>query len=164
MAHRLDVHVVGALALTLLLTSTAPLDSPVADAAMRGDAELVRSLLEAGADVNAAQGDGMTALHWAAESRNAPLASMLVAAGANPAAVTRLGDYTPLHLASKAGAAEVVAVLLDAGADPEARTSAGGGVPLHFAAGAGSIATVHALLDGRGGDRPLGSDVSGSPR
>ena len=42
-------------------------DSPVADAAERGDVETVRTLLRAGADVNASQGDGMTALHWAAE-------------------------------------------------------------------------------------------------
>ncbi|NIP82827.1 MAG: ankyrin repeat domain-containing protein, partial [Gemmatimonadetes bacterium] len=38
---------------------------PVADAAQRGDVEEVRTLLRGGADVNAAQGDGMTALHWA---------------------------------------------------------------------------------------------------
>src|SRR5690348_17087301 len=38
----------------------------VADAAMTGDAALVRTLLKGGEDVNAAQGDGMTALHWAA--------------------------------------------------------------------------------------------------
>ena len=33
---------------------------------MRGDTEGVRTLLRGGADVNAAQGDGMTALHWTA--------------------------------------------------------------------------------------------------
>ena len=41
--------------------------SRVADAAMRGDVAAVATLLQQGADVNAAQGDGMTALHWAAE-------------------------------------------------------------------------------------------------
>ncbi|MYG18370.1 MAG: ankyrin repeat domain-containing protein, partial [Gemmatimonadales bacterium] len=41
-------------------------DAPVADAAMRGDLDAVRSLLVAGEDVNGALGDGMTALHWAA--------------------------------------------------------------------------------------------------
>ena len=41
-------------------------DAPVADAAMKRDHARLRLLLKQGADVNAAQGDGMTALHWAA--------------------------------------------------------------------------------------------------
>jgi ankyrin repeat protein len=49
-----------------LLWAAAPAESPVADAAMRKDAAGVRALLQQGADVNGAQGDGMTALHWAA--------------------------------------------------------------------------------------------------
>jgi ankyrin repeat protein len=43
--------------------------SPVADAAQRGDTAAVQALLKDGADVNAAQGDGMTALHWTALKR-----------------------------------------------------------------------------------------------
>ena len=61
----LRVNAVAAMALTALILSAAP-DAPVADAAMRGDVEAVRTLIKSGADVNAAQGDGMTALHWAA--------------------------------------------------------------------------------------------------
>ena len=85
--------------------------SPVADAAMRGDAAAVKALLKQGADVSAAQGDGMTALHWAAERGDAELAELLVYAGANVAAVTRIGQYTPLHLAARAGSAAVARVL-----------------------------------------------------
>ena len=58
--------VLGALCLAVLIGAGAP-DAPVADAAMRGDVDAVRQLLREGADVNAAQGDGMSALHWAAE-------------------------------------------------------------------------------------------------
>ncbi len=68
---------------------------------MRQDAGAVRSLLKGGADVNAAQGDGMTALHWAAIHGDVPLARSLVAAGARVSATTRLGGFTPLHLASQ---------------------------------------------------------------
>ncbi len=68
--------------------------SPVADSAMKGDREAVRTLLKQGADVSAAQGDGMTPLHWAAERGDAPMAEMLLYAGANVAAVTRIGQYT----------------------------------------------------------------------
>lgn len=145
---RLHSHVMAALAMTLLMWAGAPPDSPVADAAMDDRAEEVRSLLRNGADVNAAQGDGMTALHWAAENGNAELAEMLLYAGANVGAVTRLADYTALHLASRRGRAEVVRVLVDAGADVTATTGTGGVQPLHFAAQSGNTEVVAALLAG----------------
>ena len=59
-------------------------------------ATAVKALLKQAADVNAAQGDGMTALHWAAMNGDAELAQMLIFAGANVRATTRLGTYTPL--------------------------------------------------------------------
>ena len=59
--------VTGTLLVSVLVSGATAPDTPVADAAMRGDIEAVRSLLRDGADVNAAQGDGMTALHWAAD-------------------------------------------------------------------------------------------------
>ena len=40
--------------------------SPLADAVEKQDAAAIQSLFDAGADVNAAQADGTTALHWAA--------------------------------------------------------------------------------------------------
>ncbi|MBW3534290.1 MAG: ankyrin repeat domain-containing protein [Gemmatimonadetes bacterium] len=129
----------------LLGVGTAP-DAPVADAAMRGDVAEVRALLRQGADVNAAQGDGMTALHWAAEVGGLELTEMLLYAGANPAARTRNGAYVPLHLASRAGRAAVAAALLEAGSDPDAATSTGAR-PLHFATQAASVETARTLLD-----------------
>ena len=138
--------VVTTLSIALLIGSAVP-DSPVADAAMRGDTEAVRSLLREGTDVNAAQGDGMTALHWAAERGDVELTEMLLYAGANKEAVTRLGDYTPLHLASKASHAPVIETLLEAGSDANAATTTGGATPLHFAAASGSADGVAALLD-----------------
>jgi uncharacterized protein len=143
---KLNSHVGGALLATLLMWSSALPESPVADAAMRDATEQVRSLLQSGADVNAAQGDGMTALHWAAENKNAAVTEMLLIAGANPAAATRLGDYTALHLASKAGAASVIELLLEGGSDAGSVTSTGGASPLHFAAATGSAESVSALL------------------
>src|SRR3954463_7614720 len=125
----------------------APSSSPVADAAMKGDRDAVRSLLKQGADVSAAKGDGMTALHFAAERGDAAMAEMLIYAGANVSAVTRIGQYTPLHLASRAGNAAVVQALLTAGATVAAKTSTSGVTPLHLAAASGSAATVALLLD-----------------
>ena len=125
--------------------AAAPADSSVADAASRGDADAVRALLEQGADVQTAHADGMTALHWAAQRSDDAIARVLVYAGANLEAVTRIGHHTPLHVASKSGHAGVVNTLLDAGSDPMARTSSGT-TPLHLAARAGNAEAVIALL------------------
>ena len=114
---------------------------------MRRDSVKVRMLLRQGADANAAQGDGMTALHWAATHGDLAEARMLVSAGARLEATTRNGSYTPLHLASKAGHAAVVKALLDAGASASAPTNTGGATPLHLAAAQGSAEVIVALLD-----------------
>ena len=142
------VMMIGALSVSLL--AAAP-DSPVADAARRGDRDAMRALLQRGADANAAHGDGMSALHWAAERGDVEMAEMLLYAGANADAVTRIGHYTPLHVASRAGSAPVAAMLLEAGADVAARTTNSGTTALHLAAGSGSTDVVAALL-GHGAD------------
>jgi ankyrin repeat protein len=122
-------------------------DSPLADAVMRGDSAGLRVLLKQGADVNEVQGDGMTALHWAASRGNLAATRMLVSAGARLDPVTRNGNYTPLHLAAQNGRAETVKALLAAGANVNATTSSGGASALHFAASSGDAATIDALVD-----------------
>lgn len=136
----------GTLIIGLLLAGATLPESPVADAAMSGDLEAVRELLKEGADVNLAQGDGMTALHWAAEAGDVEMVGMLLHAGANVKGVTRIGDYTPLHIASEAGHGEVVRALLEAGADVEARRAFAGTTPLHLAAASGSVSSIDALV------------------
>ncbi len=123
----------------------APSSSPVADFATQGDRDAVRTLLQQGADVNAAQGDGMTALHWAAELGDAEMAEMLVFAGANVEAETRVGHYTPLHIACRNGSVGVAEVLLKAGSNVMARTMPAGSTPLHLAAASGSADIVRSL-------------------
>jgi len=138
------------LALVTFLTASTHAEAPVADAAMRGDLETVRLLLRQGEDVNAAQGDGMTALHWTARNGEAALAEMLVYAGASLETTTRVGAYTPLLVAARSGNEGVLVALLEAGANMEARTSTGV-TALHFAAAAGAERAITALLD-RGAD------------
>ncbi len=133
--------------LVLLLGGAHAAVKPVVDAASRGDTGKVRQLLRDGADVNEAQGDGMTALHWAAERGDAELAGVLIYAGINVDAGTRIGKYTPLHLASRAGHASVVRALLEAGAKIDAWTTNSGVLPIHLAAASGDVATVTALID-----------------
>lgn len=141
----------GVAAASLLLLATVgitapPAAAPVADAARMGDLASVRTLLAEGEDANAAHGDGMSALHWAAQRGDVELARTLAQAGAAVDATTRIGDYTPLHIASEAGRAEVVELLLGAGADASVRSS-NGATPLHLAASAGSVQAITALLD-----------------
>jgi ankyrin repeat protein len=136
--------VIGACCLSAVLTSQAV--APVAEAAMEKDVAAVRALLKQGADVNAAQGDGMTALHWAASHGELDLAQMLIYAGANLRAATRINGYTPLFLAARAGQAPIVDVLLENGADAKA-VSTTGSTPLMLAAAAGSVEAVQLLID-----------------
>jgi ankyrin repeat protein len=119
--------------------------SKVADAAMNGDRAAVRTLVTSGEDVNAAQGDGMTALHWAARRGDAELVSMLLAAGANVRAATRLGGYTPLIMAAELGHAPSIEALIGAGADPKSAT-ASGVTALMLAAASGQADAVKALV------------------
>ncbi len=117
-------------------------------AARDGQAEVVRSLLQDGADVNAAGGDGLTALHLAAEGGHRTVAEALLSAGAAVDAGTRIGRYTSLHVAARGGHGAVVAHLLEAGSDPNARTTNSGVTALHLAAAAiDGGSAVAALLD-----------------
>jgi uncharacterized protein len=138
-------NLLSILATPLVLVTAVP-PSPIADAAMKGDLAAVRALIARKANVNEAQGDGMTALHWAAERGDSAMAAVLIRAKASPGATTRIGDYTPLHIAAKGGRAPIVKALLGAGSDAKARTSSGS-TALHFAAAAGDTISIIALLD-----------------
>jgi ankyrin repeat protein len=119
-------------------------DAPLADAAETADWPRVWEVLEKQADVNAAQVDGMTALHWAAYHDDVETAKRLLAAGANAKAENRYG-VTALSLACTNGNAELVRTLLAAGADPNT-TLRGGESVLMTAARTGRVGPVQALL------------------
>lgn len=146
--RRLQRVIGAACAAALLMGATLLSGTPLVDAARRGEVELVRSMLDDGADVNAAQGDGMTALHASAEGGHVEIARLLIAAGADLDAETRIGHYTPLHLAGRGGHGHVVLALAEAGADVSRATSNTGVTPLHLAASAvGGERAVATLLD-----------------
>src|SRR3979490_30040 len=85
----------------------------LADAAEQRDKAGVRTLLQTGVDVNAAQVDGTTALHWAAYHDDAETAAWLVRAGAHVNAVNRYG-VPPLLVVCSNGSGGVVKLLLAA--------------------------------------------------
>ena len=134
-------------------------DSRLSDAAMQGNNALVRSLLQQHADVNGAQGDGSTALHWAASHDDVGMVKLLLAAGADPKAATRDGALTPLFMACTNGNAAIIEALLNAGADAKTINS-NGTTPLMTAAASGSADAVKVLLD-RGADVNAKESVHG---
>src|SRR5262245_7566473 len=106
-------------ALAVLVMGAAAGDLPLVDAARNADTESVRRLLQGKIDVNAAEPDGTTALHWASYRDDVTSAQLLVRAGANPNAANDLGA-TPIWMASVNGSSAMVRVLLEAGANPNA--------------------------------------------
>lgn len=132
-------------AVSLLVAGAAAAESPVADALMNGDRAQAIELIEAGTDVNAAQGDGTTPLHWAVYRLDPALVESLLDRGARPDPTNAYGS-SPLAEAVKAADAALVRLLLEAGADVEA-PNADGQTALMLAARTGSIEVARLLID-----------------
>ena len=139
---------VAALVLFLTAPTAAATNAPLADAAEHLDTATIERLLAASPAsdaINAAQVDGMTALHWAVYHDRANLVRRLLDAGADASATNRYG-VIPLSLACANGNFEIVEALLAAGADPNA-VLAGGETVFMTAARTGRIEVVEALYE-----------------
>ena len=136
-------------AILAMAAAAAARDLPLVEAARAADADAVRALLERRVDVNSAETDGTTALHWAAYKGDIETAQLLLAAGAAADAANRYG-VTPLVLAAGRGTAALVEALLDAGADPNTTLPEGETV-LMTAARTGDVDVLRLLL-ARGAD------------
>jgi len=140
----------GGLACAMLLVAAAALPAAgpparLAGAVEDGRRQEVLKLLEQGANVNAAQADGMTALHWAVYHDDLRTAERLLDAGAAVEERNRYG-VTPLSLAAQNGNAAMVRLLLEFGADSDSALP-GGETALMTAARTGKIGAVRALLE-----------------
>jgi ankyrin repeat protein len=136
----------------LLLSAVAPARAagPEPDlfaAVKAGNVAALRTLIARKADVNAAEPDGTTPLHWAVRAGDAGTAEMLIRAGARSSAANRYG-VTPLSLAARNGRRDLIELLLKSGASV---TSAEATLPegqtlVMLAARTGSVDAVKRLV------------------
>jgi ankyrin repeat protein len=128
-------------------------------AAIRGRTEAVRVLLEAGANINAKNDNGQTALHAPLDVRNSDYRKyrlskdtleVLLAKGADVNLKDKDGR-TPLHLVAKLVDRDIVELILDKGADVNAKDDESGFTALHHAARFGNRNAAE-LLIARGAD------------
>ncbi len=131
-------------------TAAGSANSSLIEAVKQQDRATVRALLQQNVDVNAADGDGSTALHWAAANGDLELTQALLKAGASVKPVTRIGGMSPLFMAARNGSDGVVDALLAAGAGA-GEANGNGTTVLMMAAASGNAATVRLLID-RGAD------------
>ena len=142
--------IAAALTLAMLPGVAAGAESEAADAAQRKDMTAVRAMLARRANINVAQPDGTTALHWAVHWNDVETVRLLLRGGADPNVANRFGA-SPLSGAAATGNGAMIAALLEAGADAKALSTADGETVLMTAARAGNVDAVRMLID-RGAD------------
>lgn len=107
--------------------------------------QVMKVLIEAGADVNAQAWGGSTALMWSAEGGNADMARLLIEGDAD-VHVKDNGGHTALLLAARNGHVDVVRLLIGEGADIHARNR-GGNTALMLAAASGKPDVARLLIE-----------------
>ena len=118
--------------------------APLVDAVKSGDRAAAIALISQRADVNAAETDGTTPLHWAVHHGDLELTQRLIRAGAK---VNVKNDYgsTPMSEAAVLGRADLIEALLKAGADVES-PNADGQTALMVVARTGRVDAARLLL------------------
>jgi ankyrin len=134
----------GALMVAVPTYAGAP-DRRLAEAAARADVTGVRQLLAAGVDVNAADEDGTTPLHWAVWADDEATVQELLRGRASATAVNAF-RVSPLSIAADHGNPAIVRRLLAAGAKAE-DVDTSGQTLLMAAVRSGNVETVRLLIE-----------------
>jgi ankyrin repeat protein len=134
----------GLVLITAVSSAAAGRDLRLIDAVKAGDKAGITALIAQGIDINAGEGDGRTALHWAAFRNDLDTVNLLIPRGARVNAATDLG-VTPLWVACTNASTAIVSRLLDARADPNLAPESDG-TPLMIAARTGNSEAVTLLL------------------
>lgn len=139
----------GIMAAVWILSCPLLADESLIAAAKSEDTAAAIALIAGGADVDAPESDGTTALHWAVHFNDEPLIAKLIESGANATAVNDYGA-TPMSEAAVVGNIEVLEMLLDAGVDADSPNEEGQ-TALMVVARTSNVAAASLLLD-RGAD------------
>jgi ankyrin repeat protein len=124
--------------------TAAAADASLAGLIQAGNRDAALKTIAAGADVNVAQGDGTTPLHWAVYKVDADLVRALLERGAKPDVINNYGS-SPLAEAVKVANARLVEMLLNAGSNVE-EPNQEGQTALMLAARAGSLDVAELLV------------------
>ncbi|KAH8660503.1 ankyrin repeat-containing domain protein [Xylariales sp. PMI_506] len=134
-----------------------PQDTSIVAAAKHQEFQMMRILLNAGADINAVDDDGLSALWVAVDSEDETMVQFLLDEGASPNLSISTMEYRlPLVAAAQKSTRKMAEILLSAGAELNAATEMFGSA-LQAAAAAGSVAMVEFLL-------AAGAKVDGCPQ
>lgn len=126
--------------------------TPLHFAAQSGHPAIVRALLDAGADVNARNPQGITPLHLAAWDGNAEIVSLLIERGAELNMRNHRNEgLSALDIAAMTGAADVVRLLIAHGADARSADPVNKASPLHHAAAWDQVPAAEELVRGGAG-------------
>jgi ankyrin repeat protein len=125
--------------------------TPLHHASSIGNTEVVKLLIEKGADINVKNNFGSTPLHYASNEGNTEVVKLLIDNGADINVKDR-ADTTPLHKASFKGHTEVVNLLIENGADIHVKDNSGD-TPLKVANEYGRTEVVHLLFEKGAGDQ-----------
>jgi ankyrin repeat protein len=137
---------ISALVMLVAASSAAFAQSPLADRIQSGDRKAALAMIAAGTDVNKAQPDGTTALHWATYRVDRELVQTLLKKGARADVANRYGA-SPLAEAARVANVDLVGMLLEAGARADA-TNEDGQTALMLAARNGNPDAVKVLIEG----------------
>ena len=144
MSRKLVAAAVAAFVSPLLAWSALAADASLAIALKNNDRDAALKLIEQKTDVNAAEADGTTPLHWAVYQNDPDLVDRLIKAGANVNAMNEYGS-APLAESAATGNAAIIEKLLKAGADPES-PNGDGQTALMIIARTSNLAAANALL------------------
>jgi ankyrin repeat protein len=142
--HTIAKHLVSEYSQDVNACGLHKMSTPLHWASSKGHVEVVRYLLEHGANVTAQSQDGSMPLHWASQKGHIQVIRTLLQHKADAKARDK-NKSTPLHRASSRGYAGSARIFLEHGVDATAQDK-NGWTPLHCAAFEGHVEVTHVLL------------------
>lgn len=124
--------------------------------------EVIKKLIEKGADINALDGSGVSLLHYFTSKGDLEAVKMLLAHGANANIIDMKSGISPLLLALEKGHFDIALMFIEKDVNIKVIDETSGQTPLHLAAENGRLDVVLALLE-KGANINVGNDSNFTP-